>query len=61
MATPRAIRIVERSPRDFLLSVIQLCPPILCNPTLYTRRDSVLKVPQKEEVMVSSWEQLTTN
>jgi hypothetical protein len=24
-------------------------------------RDSVLKVPQKEEVMVSSWEQLTTN
>jgi hypothetical protein len=23
--------------------------------------DSVLKVPQKEEVMVSSWEQLTTN
>jgi hypothetical protein len=22
---------------------------------------SVLKVPQKEEVMVSSWEQLTTN
>jgi RNA-directed DNA polymerase len=25
------------------------------------RLDSVLKVPQKEEVMVSSWEQLTTN
>jgi hypothetical protein len=24
-------------------------------------KGSVLKVPQKEEVMVSSWEQLTTN
>jgi hypothetical protein len=30
-------------------------------PRAFSIAGSVLKVPQKEEVMVSSWEQLTTN